>query len=411
MRCYVLGAGVSKSVGYPLGAGLFDEMDKFVRESGACLDRFDYQRDWPELHRWLNSNPNPTIAQAYRTKNIEHLFTALDFAEELRSDALSLMVNARRDPEVSRERSDVFEAYDKTVEDYRRFRGILLWALEHYFSFRHSADLEESDDQRWDGLRAFADKLSAGDVVITFNYDASVERVLLSRGKWSPKDGFGFELVLLEANGGEKTNSWGKSDVVVLHLHGATGWYHRPFFAPGYTPQGSGAVPIGVFGAAPLETHISLDPQFLQGLGVFSSVDACLPDRLPVAAERHVVLHPSFLKDYSSGEGALTQLWRRAAQALRGAERVFVVGYSLPTADSAALTLLLTNLDRGIGRIVNPDAATKMRLASCFKPATDSAGRPIFKIGQCRDAPVGFPGAPRWPSNRAEGLARPFTRR
>src|ERR1700733_334306 len=391
MKCYVLGAGVSKSIGYPLGAELFDEMDKFVRESGACVDRFDYQRDWPELHRWLSSNPNPTIAQAYRTKNIEHLFTALDFAEELRSEALSSVVSARRDPKLSRERSDVFEAYDKMVEDYGRFRGILLWALEHYFSFRHSVDLEKSDDSCWDGLRAFADNLSAGDVVITFNYDASVERALLSRGKWSPKDGFGFEVVLQEANGAEKVNSWKKSDVIVLHLHGATGWYHRPFFAPGYTPQGSGAVPIEVFGAVPLETHISLDPEFLRGLGVFTSVDACLPDKLSVAAERHVVLHPSFLKDYSSGEGALTELWRRAARALRGAERVFVVGYSLPTADSAALTLLITNLERCAARIVNPDAATKMRLAGLLRTGDNFGGTGYFQDWALEGCPDRIP--------------------
>jgi len=396
MRCFVLGAGVSKSVGYPLGTELFGEMDKFVKDSGACVDRFDYAREWPELHRWLETNTNPTIAQAYRTRNIEHIFTALDLAEHLRSDALSGIVHARRDPEMSRLKSDQFEFYDKVIEEYGRFRSVLLWALEHYFSYRHSKDLEGFRGSDWDGLRDFADTLSPGDVVVTFNYDATVERVLLSRGKWSPKDGFGFELVFEETYNGNARVDWGKSSVKVLHLHGATGWYRRPLFAPGYQPAGSGAVPFAVFGAAPMGTNISLDPEFLKGFGIFTAVDACLPDTLPVANERHVVLHPSFLKDYSSGEGALTDLWRQAAEALRSADRVFVVGYSLPGADSAALTLLLTNLRRGVGRIVNPDGGTKMRLAQLLQTGDGFQGAAYFQDW----ARSGCPDSVQWTSSK-----------
>jgi hypothetical protein len=63
-----------------VGTELFDEIDKYVRESGNLTDRFDYRVDWSGLHHWLETNSNPTIAQAYYAKNIEHLFTILDFA-------------------------------------------------------------------------------------------------------------------------------------------------------------------------------------------------------------------------------------------------------------------------------------------------------------------------------------------
>ena len=96
MKCYLLGTGVSRSVGYPLGSQLFDEIDSFVSQGRACFDRFDYQNDWNRLHRWLENNPNPTLSQAYRTKNIEHLFTALDFADQLRDDALLSAFQAER---------------------------------------------------------------------------------------------------------------------------------------------------------------------------------------------------------------------------------------------------------------------------------------------------------------------------
>ena len=45
MKCYVLGAGGAKSVGYPLGTEVFDEIDKFVRDFGACVDRFGSTMD------------------------------------------------------------------------------------------------------------------------------------------------------------------------------------------------------------------------------------------------------------------------------------------------------------------------------------------------------------------------------
>jgi len=129
MNVYVLGAGVSKCVGYPVGTELFDEIDKYVRGSGNLTDRFNYREDWNNLYHWLEANTNPTIAQAYQTKNIEHLFTILDFATELRNDALRDAAFSGREPEKSTNMSAAFDAYDDKIKDYQRYRSILLWAL------------------------------------------------------------------------------------------------------------------------------------------------------------------------------------------------------------------------------------------------------------------------------------------
>jgi hypothetical protein len=369
MNAYVLGAGVSKSVGYPVGFELFDEIDKYVRESGNCWDRFDYRKDWDALHQWLRDNCNPIIVQAYTTKDIEHLFTVLDFAFQQRADALSIAFFAGRDSDERTARAAVFDAFDKKIEDYQRYRSILLHALEHYFAWRHYGDYGWEKRKEWDALRALADKMKPGDVVITFNYDATLERVLLEQKKWSFSDGYGFELVFQQTRNDKTIVQSPKSPVIVLHLHGATGWYRRPMLAPGYSlPEGGGAVPADAFGAAPMGTNISLDPKFLTALGTFS-VDACLPDALPVSNERQVVLHPSFLKDYEtdeSGSHVFVKLWQRAAQALREAEHAFIIGYSLPKADVAALTLLLTTLRRGAVTVVNPTPLVVMKLGRLF---------------------------------------------
>jgi hypothetical protein len=370
MNAYVLGAGVSKCVGYPVGSELFDEIDKYVRESGNCFDRFDYRKDWDALHQWLRDNCNPTIVQAYATKNIEYLFTVLDFAMQMRGDALSGAFTARRGPEERTERADAFDAFDKKIEDYQRYRRILLWALEHYFAWRHSEDYGWENRKKWDTLRALADKMKPEDVVITFNYDATLERVLLEQKKWSFSDGYGFELVFQQSRHDKTVIASSKSPVTVLHLHGATGWYPRPDYAPDYSspPESVGALPVEAFGAAPLDTNISLDPKFLTALGIYN-VDACLPDTLPVSRERHVVLHPSFLKDYEtdeSGSHGFVKLWQRAAQVLREAEHTFIIGYSLPKADVAALTLLLTTLRQRAVTVVNRDQCVVRRLGQLF---------------------------------------------
>src|SRR5258708_3131590 len=94
MKVYILGAGVSKTVGYPLGSELFDEIDGYVRGSGNMFDRFNY-REWDTLKTWLSTSSDPAVAQAYRTKNIEHLFTAFDLVSTIRNEAL--LATARTD--------------------------------------------------------------------------------------------------------------------------------------------------------------------------------------------------------------------------------------------------------------------------------------------------------------------------
>jgi hypothetical protein len=404
VNAYVLGAGVSKCAGYPVGTELFDEIDRYVRESGNLVDRFDYREGWNELRNWLETNTDPAIAQAYYTKNIEHLFTILDFAAELRNDALLSAVSAGRGTEERAARSVAFDAFDAKIKDYQRYRAILLWALEHYFAWRHDDDYVSSKKKTWDSLRAFGNILKPGDAVITFNYDATLERVLLDQGKWSPSDGFGFDLVFQKSRYDKTRVASERSPIVVLHLHGATGWYRRPAFAPDYVlpPGNGGALPLEAFGAAPIGTKISLDPQFLQGLGILN-VDACLPDTLPAANERHVVLHPSFLKDYERDEQdshVFVGLWQRAAQILREAQHTFIIGYSLPKADVAALTLLLTTLRRGTVSVVNPTGRVVMRLSHLFGGNPLGCGAVTLEEWLAAGHPTRIPWRPRERASR-----------
>jgi hypothetical protein len=378
MKVYVTGAGASKDAGYPLGWELLQEIDSFVRGSGPCLNRFDYSTEWPETCQWLEKNDNLLIREAYRTRNLENIFSVLDFAEQLRQQSLDAYARYILKPDPDREAAEQIEdnwtALNRQTSKYVDARRVLLWALEHYLDQKHYDDRLASEQKEWNYLRSFGNKLCAEDAVITFNYDSTLERVLHKQGKWFPSDGYGFSLVFQKSRYDEERVTFPNSPIKIFHLHGAIGWYRKPEIKyPEMLPSNGGAFPVEALAPAPLETHIALDPLFLERLGIFE-VDASLPIR--PADEQQILIHPSFFKNYEREGGQNTvfiDLWKQAAELLRKADEIFIIGYSLPEADTAALTLFLTNCDRERVRIINPDSATSFRLRQIFRPNPNRA--------------------------------------
>jgi len=362
MRAYILGAGASYPI-YPLGASLLDEIDKHIVSCGPLINRFDYKNDWPPLRDWLKNNSNPLLKKAYGNRNIEQIFTVLDLAESLRSESLVSILKASKQGIVEvQEAEKAHDSFNDEVSEYRSVRDKLLWAMEDYFLQRNYEDGKSYGSDQWRSLIRFGGILEPGDVIITFNYDSTVERVLLNQGKWSPSDGYGMDLVFQESRYNETPVHLTSSAVRVIHLHGAIGWYSKPVFSPHFNPvkEDGGSIPRSALSAAPLETGIALDPLFLTGMGI-NNLDASLPQRPP--SELQVLLHPSFLKEYGGEYGqnrVFNRLWRMAADALKCATKVVVIGYSLPSADSAAWTLLQTCCDRGRTDVVNPSKSVLM---------------------------------------------------
>ena len=64
------------------------------------------------------------------------------------------------------------------------------------------------------------------------------------------------------------------------------------------------------------------------------------------------------------------RLWKKAADALRAAEETVIVGYSLPPADAAVWTLLLTACVPARTTIVNPSASVIDRYARLLRLPT-----------------------------------------
>lgn len=353
MNVYVIGAGVSHQVGYPLGGNLFSEINSFIRRQGACLDRTDYAGEWPELFRWLECNPDPLVPAAYITGNIENILTVLDFARVLRDQGHEKVVRARRmsDQRGVTDAEAESSSIDQQTDAHLRYSCILRWALVRFFERRHHEDLQsfQSGVACWKLLRRFGERVQPGDVVITFNYDASLERVLLQQDKWNPSDGYGLGYIKLVPRGnGAHCLPSAPSPVPIFHLHGSFGWYTN--FSPSRI---SG-------------TRISLSTDFLDGLGM-GAEDVTWKDNDASSNPSHVdpiVICPSFFKEYDDWKtyGAIPEVWRYAAAALRAADHIYLIGYSLPPGDSATLTLLVTNCDRTRVTVINNHKSTCIRL-------------------------------------------------
>jgi len=142
MRAYMLGAGASFPI-YPLGGGLFDTID-----------------------------------------------------ETLISDSLSdILYASKKGAHAVRAAESKYDSFKADIGDYRHVRKTLLWAMEAFFlggnddDFKTFRSTDANDLRNWSDLRRFGALLKPGDVVITFNYDSTVERVLHDLGKWAPSDG------------------------------------------------------------------------------------------------------------------------------------------------------------------------------------------------------------------------------
>ena len=374
MKAYVLGAGVSKTVGYPLACELFDDITTFLARGEEGEADATLGAQWREVCEWLNSNKDPLLADAYRTRDLEAVLTVLDLAWTLfqhRLHALALRQGGTRPAStVILDRES--ESASFLMEPHRRAHGVLVKGLEAYLRFKHHEGLSAFPGTKWQWLRRFAGKLGVGDFVITFNYDATVERALLARGMWNPENGYGFKVSLPEPETGPLPVQWPPSRATVVHLHGAGGWRARPFHFFPVTEAGWCPPPPDyeeLAGAARADP-IFLDYRFLKGLGVEVQDPSRCRGRGP--EEYEVVLYPSFIKAFGwEGRSAvLVNVWRLAAEALRKAERVTIIGYSLPEADIAARTLLLTNCDPEKLTVVNKDREAVRRLWRLFKPFT-----------------------------------------
>jgi len=218
------------------------------------------------------------------------------------------------------------------------------------------SDLKEALRDHFDSIRSapaplydqLARVLRQGDVVVTFNYDLSVERALRVAGLWDVRKGYGFSI-----EGAEQP-----SPVEVLKLHGSTNW--RALLFGGMTGFFAGGG--NSLGHRPV---LFFRPD-LEYLGYRDFVDprcACLDTAASLPAMIMPALPKTFHFATTYGEEwkeFWDGLWWRGEHAIENADELAVIGYSLPIADERARAMLLGCANKAV------------RLSICCGKATAS---------------------------------------
>jgi hypothetical protein len=180
-----------------------------------------------------------------------------------------------------------------------------------------------------------------GDTVISFNWDALLESILWSCGKWSFLDGYGFPIEmhptrLRKLSRGKRR--LGRSKVVILKVHGSINWARH------FEGETVGLHHLNLLFAVPIYSsylaarerdwsHLDFETQLaMVDNGLMSDPD------YPYEREEAVVA-PTYEKLYDVDK-TLTLVWDRAVHAIASASEITVIGYSLPRADAGARALL-----------------------------------------------------------------------
>jgi len=286
---YVFGAGASLHAGYPLAATM----------GGALLD---FMLRYPQP-------PYPAVAQVLidtfgRSPNIEDVITEL-----------ASRIESLKGAETDEDRAERMRLGN--------CRGFLNASLREWF--------REIRTKAAPAYAAFAATIAQpGDVVITFNYDDSLERELKRAGKWDISLGYGFPL-------GDVGHA---SEVLVLKLHGSANWLVSIF---GGAKAGSGwmASPSG----SALGRHPVIHPADLDYLGykefsghTYTRGGGAFPCLILPGRRKEFFFDTSFGYEYTE---FWDSLWVQAAEALRRSDRIVLCGYSLLPVDQRACDLLL----------------------------------------------------------------------
>ncbi len=289
MNVLILGAGVSAPAGFPLGRNLAADLRSWLVPGHAS----------GELEIWEALERDGTFK---RNGDLELDLTRLD---------VRIIEYMRQHPA---ERGVPFEAQGERPFNLVTFRTLTL--PENLSSLLLTRQHEAFEEGRVDYLRKFLrGHVHAGDTVITFNYDALVEALLHELGLWNLRDGYGVDLkdaypaLAIEA----------ESQSRVLKLHGSAGWM-----------------------SASSRRRLLLSQAVLKAIGYPDLVRKGF--EVPVDVS-HMSVPPSYIKGFT--RYPLPRLWRAAGAAIRIAENVAIIGYSMPGADATAQMLCTANLRRG----------------------------------------------------------------
>ena len=385
-RVFILGAGASFFAGFPLGRRLLPFLvdHTSVTEGVGSLEWvITYLLSLPEPERTRMMEDlelfltRIELGDSRRTLKRDLNTTELDAAYQwvtaMQTHLLANRANLRGDPEGTCKRaieqwhSGIMKWYG--LDDF--VRTVVQGMISHHMCLLHgrkhfrggpypgeevpaSRFFEALSEERgtcpcakhhtFNRLRktidAIANKMRAGDTIITFNWDVLWETILLRAGKWNLSDGYGIpvqthKMWLSSLSRAERRRHLAPSPIKILKAHGSINWITYVEDTPdGQKPR---------FGVRYLRLLFDLPmPSTYPERSYDPEMDT--PD--PLGAAR-VVLSPTYTKAYSGLP--LAPVWDQIVSAIAAADEITVIGYSLPRGDAAAWSLLNYALRRNEG--------------------------------------------------------------
>jgi hypothetical protein len=310
----VFGAGASLHAGYPLASSI-----------GEAL--LDFMLAYP-------NPPHPDVAEFLidtfgKSPNFEDLITALQHSIRSLKDV---------------------QTPDARVERGRQGNslGTLGASLREWFRQIHTKPAPTYAE--------FADKLvRPGDVIVTFNYDDSLERELKRSGKWDLSRGYGFPLGAAEHS----------SDVLMLKLHGSINWLVSIV----------GGARSGSTWASPDGSSLGRQPVIHQADWEYLEYAEFSGHTYPGGGAFPCLILPGRVKEFfydTSGGHEYTEfwdlLWSQASEAVKRSDKIVLCGYSLLPVDQRACALLL-RMPTKQTRVLVVSGSQSARIADDFRAA------------------------------------------
>jgi hypothetical protein len=348
MRVLFLGAGASHKAGYPLGGQLIAAVEKYMTEypevnASAQWSRFLDFRDLAKgTDQLLMESTDPEVVLSHIDLCIQALRASDQQIREAERIAVATLKGLPADVDptsYSKERGDEIEALYKRQRESRLFSAVrgrqgFLIGLYEFLEHCHFRDSQPDAVLRRDYLVRELSSLEDGDVVITTNYDTLAERILLDQGRWSFRDGYGFDVPLRSglpdypaSNRDLPDSLTAPSCVRVLKLHGSYGWQqiHEDFVAAEERDNE--------------QARMFFESGLFQGMPAFNQGELVLlydqrekRTSFPVATP--LLAYPSYLKPLG-----VQRVWEEAKIALERATSIDILGASLPPADVSVRTL------------------------------------------------------------------------
>ena len=188
-------------------------------------------------------------------------------------------------------------------------RSDLITAFREFF---YQIEQNRSEPTAYDSFAS--QRITPESTVITFNYDVALERSLAKAGKWDVGTGYGYTFFQGRTS----------SPTIVYKLHGSVNWFQAPMQQnpPPYV----------------LKRDLVL-------LGYDDLSDPRLGESDLAVNNTGTFILPNPRKKFF-WERFWEPMWSAAAERLRRASEVFILGYSMPPADTRARELLFGKINR-----------------------------------------------------------------